>query len=106
MYKKTVLDITAELGALGRQNHMVIVFERPFSGDIRLRLHIDCTGFKDAYMYDYPHAFDSFKARFESYLENYLCETEKAVNEIAARTYAEIDRACKDSDPFVTVIVD
>ncbi len=106
MYKKTVLDITAKLGALGRQNHMEVVFERSFRGDMRLRLRIDCTGFNDVYLYNYPRAFDSFKARFESYLEDYFCETEKAVDEIAASTYKEIERAHEDSEPFRIVSVD
>jgi len=106
MYKKTVLDITAKLGGLGRQNHMEIVFARLFSGDMRLHLRIDCTDFEDMYIYNYPRAFDNFKARFESYLENYFCDTKKAVDEIAARTYKEIERAHEDSEPFRIVSVD
>ena len=106
MYKKTVLDITVKLGALGRENHMEAVFERSFRGDMRLRLRINCTGFTDVYLYNYPRAFDRFKARFESYLENYFVETTRAANEIAARTYAEIERAREDSEPFRVASVD
>lgn len=106
MYKKAVLDITAKLEALGRQNHMEVVFERFFNGDMRLCIRVNCSGFSDMYLYYYPSAFDSFEARFESYLRNYFCETEKAVNEIAARTYKEIERAHEDSEPFRVVSVD
>jgi len=106
MYEKTVLDITVKLAALGRENHMKAIFKRSFRGDMRLCLRINCTGFTDVYLYSYPRNFDRFKARFESYLINYFCETNKAANEIAARTYKEIERAHEDSEPFRIASVD
>lgn len=106
MYQKTVLDITTKLGALGRENHMEAIFERSFRGDMKLRLRVNVTSHNNMYLYDYPIAFGRFKARFESYLKAYFVETTKAADEIATRTYKEIERAHEDSEPFRVVSVD
>lgn len=104
MYEKTVLDITAKV-APGREDHMQVIFNRSFSGDMWLRLQLDVCR-NNTYIYGYPRAYDRFKARFESYLRAYFVKTEKSAREIAARTYKEIERVHEDSEPFRVVSVD